>query len=327
MKSVGRNLIILSLFLAIICTFVVVVYLQSLNAPKELAKKTTILIAVNTIPQATLIDKKMLKEVEVPDNSIFNDYIKDNSKIVGKYTKDTIIKGEGFRTQNLISQDGNDITININSKQRAVSINVTGDSGVSDLLKSGDFVDVIAYLPEKKEQDKIVRADIAKVILQNLKVLAVNKELNRDQTTAAATGDTKDKVPPTFLVTLSVPFNDVEKLVLSENIGSLKLSLRPLNKETNVDTKGSVWQDLMINSVGSQADNNSIDTTDNKNSNTVIVPNKFVNYIIKSQDSLRSISFAFYGDSEKYMIIKQANNIQDENQIVTGNVIKIPVSQ
>ena len=38
-------------------------------------------------------------------------------------------------------------------------------------------------------------------------------------------------------------------------------------------------------------------------------------YTVKHGDTLKSISREFYGDENKYTIIKEANNIQNENLI------------
>lgn len=326
MKSVGKKLIIISIVLALISTMAVFSYLKSFKEPSKV-KNIRVLIANETIPVRTMIDKKMIKEIQVPNSSIFNDYIKDSSKIIGKYSKDIIVKDEGFHNSNLLGKSEDEISLNIQKDHRAISINVTGDSAVSYLIKTGDFVDIISYLPERKELDKIVRPDTAKIILQNLQIMAVDKQIIREDT-IKVTKDAKDVVPPTFLVTLSVPLKDIEKLVLAEDIGSLKLALRPLNKEEINDTKGAVWQDIMIS-------NSNVPTDIAIKDNVVAVPkiatsndtaNKYTSYTIKPGDTLRNISINFYKDGGKYIIIKAANNIQDENQIIVGEVIKIPVN-
>lgn len=325
MKSIGKKLLLLSFFLALVSTITIFYYLQSLKTSKDTDKKITILVANETIPARIVISNKMLKEIKVPDNSIFKDYINDSSQIIGKYSKDTIMKNEGFRKENLLSKNGDEISIKIDNNHRAVSINVTGASAVSDLLKAGDYVDVIAYLPEKKELAVIIRPESAKFILQNVEVLAVDKQVNRDDN-SKETIEAKIKIPTTFFVTLSVPLLDIEKLVLAEDTGSLKLALRPLNKEDQIDSKGATWQDLIVKSSSSQV-NSPIapvnNTSSANNSKTVI---KFINYTVKQGDTLRIISSEFYGDSDMFTLIKAANNIQDENQIITGEVIKIPLN-
>ncbi|QNO14599.1 Flp pilus assembly protein CpaB [Alkalicella caledoniensis] len=93
---------------------------------------------------------------------------------------------------------------------RAVSISIYGGSGVSNLVSSGEFVDVIMYLPSDIEGSTSVYG-VTKTILQNVKVLGIDKEFTN------------------IFVTLSVPSNEVEKIVLAENIGRLKLVIRHKN--------------------------------------------------------------------------------------------------
>ena len=45
----------------------------------------------------------------------------------------------------------------------------------------------------------------------------------------------------------------------------------------------------------------------------------------KKGDTLKNISLAFYGDESKYPIIRDANNLQDEDMILIGEIIKIPI--
>jgi nucleoid-associated protein YgaU len=52
---------------------------------------------------------------------------------------------------------------------------------------------------------------------------------------------------------------------------------------------------------------------------------KYVYYKVQQGDTLRKISTYFYGDPLKYVLIKQANGISEENVIKTGINIKIPV--
>jgi len=315
MKSIGKKLIMLSFLLALIATITIYVYLQSFKTTQNPMKKIKILVAATTIPPRTIIDKKMVQEVLVSEDLIFKDYIKDTTKIIGKYSKDTIIKNEGFNSENLISKGSDEISIKIDENHRALSINVTGASAVSDLIKPGDNVDIVLFVLEKKDLDKIINKDTAKIIMQNVKVLAVDKIINRESKAKAST-DTASKVPPTFLVSLSVPIIDVEKLVLAENVGNLKLVLRPLNKEDDIDAKGAIWEDVIDNKDTAPAAPSAID-----NSKAEV---KDTTYTVKRGDTLRTISLAFYGDTENFYLILKANNIENENQIITGQVIKIP---
>lgn len=313
MKNISQRLILISFILSLLAALLVYQYLHSLKSQDSASKKTTILVASETIPPRTLIDKKMVKEVEVSDSSFFDDYITDTSLVIGKYTKDTIFQNEGFFKDKLLADNSDELALKIDKDHRAMSINVSIDSGVSQLIKAGDFVDVIVYLSEKKENEKVMRPETSKVILQNIEVLAIDKNLNRDDETNKDE-KTSEKIPTTFLVTLSVLTSDAEKLVLAESIGSIKLILRPLNNNDTNNTNGITDEQLL--SIGEA---NKSDTKSQNNSGV-----KYISYTVKKGDTLKKISEAFYGTKDKYVLLKEVNNIKDENIIVTGTVIKIP---
>ena len=326
MKSTAQKLILISFILAVIASVTVFLFMQSLKSPKEIGKKITVLVATETIPPRTLIDKKMIKEIQVSDDSILANYINDSSKIVGKYTKETIFKDEGFYIDKLLDKDGNELSLKIDSDHRAISISVSGDSGVSDLLKPGDSVDIIVYIAEKRDGAKVVSPDTAKIILQDIELLAVDKQLNREDKVNDKALD-KDKTLTNFLVTLSIPISDIEKLVLGQSIGSIKLALRPLNDDRTTQTKGATLEELSINvnrdkGIDSTVENNSSNISSKSSDNE-----KYSSYTVKQGDTLKKISRDLYGDENKYTPIKEANNIQDENLIVTGEIIKIPILQ
>lgn len=342
MKTTAQKLILVSFILAVVATLAFFLYLESIKTPEVIPVKTTILVASETIPPRTLIDKKMLIEIQVSEDSIFGSYIKDSSEIIGKYTKETIFANEGFNINKLQDKDGNELSLKIANNNRAVSISVTGDSGVSSLLKPGDYVDVVSYIAEKKDIVNEVRIDKAKIILQKVEVLAVDKQLNREVKDTAKPADNQNqKAISNFLVTLSIPTSEVEKLILAESLGSLKLTLRPLKDDSTTKSDGATFESIYsdpskINVAADQKDDKVVSNqTDNaskvitsktgtsKTSSTST--KKYTSYTIKRGDSLREISQKFYGDRSKYTIIMGANSIKDENYIKAGEVIKIPI--
>ncbi|AZV57748.1 Flp pilus assembly protein CpaB [Clostridium sp. AWRP] len=321
MKGRGQKLILISFILALIAAAAAFIYLQSLKSSSEAAKKTTILVAAETISSGTLIDKKMVKKVQVPYNPIFDNYIKDFSKIAGKYATQTISKNEGFHIDKLLEKGGDELNLKMDNDYRAISISVTGDSGVSGLLKPKDYVDIIVYTSEKRDGTKIVRPDEAKIVLQNIQVLAVDKQINRENKENNSNKSSDNgKAPTNFLVTLSVKVSDLEKVILAQSIGSIKLALRPLKDNNTTETNGTTWEELSVN-------DNSNEVSDHSNDNNLsnISGEKYKSYTVEPGDTLKSISTQFYENEDKYTAIKEANNIQDENLILTGEVIKIPI--
>lgn len=321
MKNTGKRLILISFMLAVISSVVIFLYLKPLKTPNTLVIEKTILIATETILPRTIIEKKMVKAIQVPDNAIFENYIVDFSNIVGKYTKETILKDEGFHKDKLVSEINNELILKIGDNNRAISINVNGSTGVSDLIKQGDFVDVIVSLPEKKDGQKTVSPDLSKILLQNIQVLAVDKALFRED-------ENRVEVPTNYLVTLSVAIVDIEKLILAEDIGKLKLVLRPLKADSIHKSEGATLEELILDvskviknplpESPAKPEESKSNIGDNNN-------DKYVFYRVKQGDTLRKISTDFYGNPLKYVLIKQANGIGEQNIIKAGINIKIPV--
>jgi pilus assembly protein CpaB len=240
MSGMGKKLILISLVLALAASAAVFAYLNSLKTSDKKVQEKTVQVAAENIPPRTLINKDMVKEIKVADDAAYGNYIKDSAEIIGKYSKETILENESFNSSRIIYEKAEELSIKIDSNNRAVSVSVTGDTGISDLLKPEDYVDISVYLAEKKENGEIIRQETAKIVLQNIRVLAVDKQINRNDN-----AENKDKnkdaesVPSTFLVTLSVPAADIEKLVLAESIGSLKLALRPAKDDEIINTDGT----------------------------------------------------------------------------------------
>ncbi|MGH4119667.1 Flp pilus assembly protein CpaB [Clostridium sp.] len=322
MKNTGKRMILISFILAVVSIVVIFIYLKPLKTTNIAGVEKTILVAAVTISERTLIDKKMIKEIQVPDNEIFKDYILQSSNIVGKYTKDVILKDEGFHKDKLINSLDNELSLKIEGNNRGISINVNGSTGVSDLIKQGDFVDVLVFLEEKKDGQKTIRPDLSTILLQNIQVLAIDKALSRDV-------EKRVEVPANYLVTLSVPIFDIEKLALAEDIGKLKLVLRPLKPDYIHKTEGATWEQLILDDFKEMIDlfpeYKTKTAEENKVNSGDYSYKKYDYYVVKKGDTLREISQDFYGDATKYALLKQVNGIWNENLIKTGTGIKIPV--
>ena len=107
--------------------------------------------------------------------------------------------------------------------------------------------------------------------------------------------------------------------MLAESIGSIKLALRPIKDNSITNTNGITRDELYV-----ETSNNEVSKKNDTASSTKS-DKKYETYTVKHGDTLKNISIKFYGDKEKYTVIKDANNIQDENIIVTGEVLKIPI--
>jgi pilus assembly protein CpaB len=98
----------------------------------------------------------------------------------------------------------------ITEGRRAITVKVNEVIGVAGFALPGNHVDVMVNT--KDEADK----PISKIVIEQIQVLAVAQEANRDET--------KPKV--VSAVTLEVTPEEAERLDLARSIGSLSLALR-----------------------------------------------------------------------------------------------------
>ena len=129
--------------------------------------------------------------------------------------------------------------------RRAVAITVTDDTGVGGLIRPGNFVDIIGTFefgrPVGIQNGRMTYADEkteVRTMLQNVFVVAVNKELRRERVqseTAASGGAAPPSRERTLrTVTLLVEPKVVQELILAQNVGDLTLSLRSSLDDTAV---------------------------------------------------------------------------------------------
>jgi pilus assembly protein CpaB len=102
---------------------------------------------------------------------------------------------------------------------RAMAVQVNSVVGVAGFVQPGDYVDVITTMrPDGETKDVLDNdaASISKIILQNIKVLAVGTHL-------ATEGREPVKVK---VVTLAVTPDQSEKLALGSQYGKIQLTIR-----------------------------------------------------------------------------------------------------
>jgi pilus assembly protein CpaB len=98
---------------------------------------------------------------------------------------------------------------------RAVSINVSADSGAGGFILPNDHVDVILARKLEGNPPHVV----AKTILTDVRVLAVDQTFKQDKDTKSVIGKT---------ATLELTPSEAQAVAAAENMGTISLSLRPL---------------------------------------------------------------------------------------------------
>ncbi len=235
-----KLLMVISLILALVTAGAALYWLKTQgNEPVKPVEKSEVWTAKENIAAETQIADTMLVKVLVPKDQIPVGIYTDPKDIIGKYAKDAILKGESFPTQRLYSEEDQLLSMRLEPGYRAFSISMTQYSGVADMVKSGDRVDVFVFLKEISGQDEILRPDIAQIVLQDVEVMAVRKETKKDS-------PPPEDVSEIYAVTMAVPVKAVEKLILAEETGIIKLALRPIDDPITYTSYGVIWKELLL---------------------------------------------------------------------------------
>lgn len=108
---------------------------------------------------------------------------------------------------------------------QAVSIPVDAVTGVSGLIWPGDGVDVILTQQLDPTIAPLARQILSRVILHNVRVIAVDQDIVRPLPTNS---DTANRVPPRT-VTLQVSSDQDEQLAIAQQLGHLSLAVRAID--------------------------------------------------------------------------------------------------
>lgn len=142
-------------------------------------------------------------------------------EVVGQTLRQAVVKGEPLLGSRLATRaEGQGLAAILDPGARAMAVKVDQVVGIAGFVQPGDYVDVIATItPDDETRAALASqaAKMSKIILQNIKVLAVGEHMSTD-------GRKPVKVQ---VVTLEVSPEGSERLALASQHGSIQLTMRP----------------------------------------------------------------------------------------------------
>ena len=222
-------IVILALFFAGIAAWLTSGYLQKEVNSAKAVQPQKIVVAATDIPIGTMIKEPQLKVTSWPKDSIPPGSTQVAESLIGRVAIRPIAKGDAVTEQKLKPKSGAPgsgfMTYVVPQGHRAVTVAVNEVAGVAGFLTPNDRVDVIVttLLPNNEKES------VSKIVLQNVPILATGQVTDQKEG--------KPAVVPT--VTLDLPPEDAEKLVLSAAKGSLQLLLRNISDSISVQSKGA----------------------------------------------------------------------------------------
>jgi pilus assembly protein CpaB len=198
-----------------------------------------IVVAAMDLPLATRLRPEQLRMADWPVTAMPPGAIRDVKEAVDHILTSRVLEGEPLLPGKLAAKDaGNGLAALIPSNMRAIAVRVDDVVGVAGFIHPDDRVDVIVTLHPAKPADA---ESMSKVILQNVKVLAVGKELE-------VAGNNRAQASVATVATLLVNPEESEKLALSTVEGRLILTLRSWTDNQAVITGGMNASTLMADS-------------------------------------------------------------------------------
>lgn len=239
MEAVNKKIVAAALIMAIFTSFLIYVYIKKSTKNPDTAEYVYAFVAAKSLPAKYKIGESDIKSVKIAKDYLNASAVLNKTEIVGKRVKDRVLEGEQILRDRLVDDSKTVFSYNIQEGKRAVSVNINDQIAVANLLKPGDYVDVIASFDERTVEDsssKITYPKISKTILQNVKVLAVGQEQEAKEELLAETPKT---------VTLEVNPLEAEKLTYASEFAIIRLMLRTADDNAIVDTQGVISEDLV----------------------------------------------------------------------------------
>jgi pilus assembly protein CpaB len=225
-------LAVIALLLSAGVTYLAYRLIQSRLQPTT--QTVDIVIATEKLPLGTRISEKHVKLSPWPKAAPLEGCFTDMSQVLGRGVLVDMQPNEPILESKLASREaGAGLSVAIPEGMRALSIQVNSVIGVTGFVQPGSRVDLIlTTTPPRTLRDKKANRNIkgfmedemgSKIILENLQVLAVGQNVQRD---------VEGKPQSVQEVTLLVTPEEAEKIALATGDGRIQLALRhPLDNE------------------------------------------------------------------------------------------------
>jgi len=197
---------------------------------------TTIFVALEDLPMGDMVTAESLKLEEWPSDKIPPGALTNMEDVEGRRPKSKIVAGmpvlDGQLLGKGISDEG--AAPHVPPGYRVVSVRVTDESGISNMIRPRDRVDILLYM---KETPGVIAETGTQTILQDVQVFAVNDVFRIEETEGETTIAAKTI---SFLVTPG----QAEIVTLATQLGTIQLALRSHEDKDHVESSGTFAHQL-----------------------------------------------------------------------------------
>lgn len=198
-----------------------------------------VVVATRDLQIGTRLQAGMLETVVWPSAAPIKSPLTSTEQAFDRVVNMPVLRGEPILESKLaaIGQQGGLSSV-LKDGKRAVTVKVNEIVGVAGFALPGNYVDVMANIPDKDNNP------ISKIVLERIQILAVAQDI--------ANSENKPRV--VSAVTLEVTPQEAEIIDLARSVGALSLVLRSQVDIKSVETLGSRKADLLKQAVQTNRD-------------------------------------------------------------------------
>jgi pilus assembly protein CpaB len=220
-----------ALIVAAIATFGAYRYLQA-NSAAPVVVTRQVVVAKMDIPEGAAIDRNSIALAAWPAPTVPAGAYASLDSVVGRVTRVNVFTGEAVVPGRLApSGTGPGLELKIAPGMRAMAIRVNDVSSISGLIQPNSRVDIMVTIA-----DPATGKQQAKLFMENMRVLSVGTEIQRDA---------QGKPNAAGTATIEVTPEQAETLAIAMNTGSIQLVLRGYGDPGGIITKGANSADVL----------------------------------------------------------------------------------
>lgn len=221
----------LALFLAALATLALVSYLRGLEDRAYAGVRTVqAFVAKADIPAQTSVaealESGLIERTKIPQKVLAAGAIHSLSEIDGMYATVAILEGEQILAARFAQTIATTTLLPIPKGKQAITVQANVPNSVGGFVQPGDSVSLIAKLDSAAETGQSTEAAVARFLIQNVSVLAVNDAVQgvRKQTQdGEEEGDIQQD--QALLLTIAVSPGDAEKVAFAVLEGEVYFTL------------------------------------------------------------------------------------------------------
>jgi pilus assembly protein CpaB len=248
----ARKPLLVALVLGLLAAVLTWNYVQRAGQGAKHGALVPVVVAAQDIPVRTEVTAQMLAIKEVPVEARHEKAFTSLEQVNGKVTSLPISAGEQvLNTKFFARKEDSGLAFQVPPGHRAISVSVSEVVTSGGLIVPGDYVDVIALFA-----GDTAGRDTAATVLQNIQVLAIAQSLQGAAPEAQGSPSllpankpdtTRQEAvarPNARTATLDVTPEDAEKLILAEQRGQIRLSLRGVQDRQAVGVSPITLDDI-----------------------------------------------------------------------------------